>query len=262
MYFGSDLELLNCSRRTLADYLELFAGAPDDVLRIGEASTTYLYSRLAPGEIRAFNPDARIIIMLRDPVAVMHAWHGENLANGVEPIRDFAAALAAEERRRAGRDLPNRRGIRQALYYRDIVDFAAHVGRYVEVFGTRRVHVILFDDWVADAPAVCRQALGFLGVDPPAVPDLGVVNPSKRVRSHRAHDFVAEPPAAVQRAARTLLPPRLRRGLRHELLRLNRHAAPRDPMDAELAAKLRAELAPGVRRLATLIDRDLSAWTA
>lgn len=261
MYFGSDLEFLNCSRRTLEDYRALFADA-DHAARIGEASTTYLYSQRAPAEIRDFNPQARIIIMLRDPVAVMHAWHGECLATGVEPIRDFRAALEAEQRRRAGRDLPNRRGVRQALYYREIVRFADHVSRYLDTFGRERVHVILFEDWVSATSEVCRQTLEFLEVDPPFVPDLGVVNPSKRVRSHRLHDLVAQPPSAVERTARFLLPARLRRGLRHELLRLNRHAAPREPMDPALAAELRAELAPGIQRLASLIGRDLNTWTA
>ena len=261
LFFGSDLEYLNCGRRTLDEYLALFADA-GDALRIGEASTTYLYSRLAPVEIRDFNPDARIIIMLRDPVAVMHAWHGENVANGGEPIRSFSAALDAEERRHAGRDLPNRRTVREGLYYREIVDFAHHVARYLEVFGRERVHVILFDDWVASSSSVCTQTLEFLQVDPPLVGDLGVVNPSKCIRSHRLHDLVAEPPVALQRAARAVLPPRIRQGLRHELLRLNRYAAPRDPMDPALVAQLRMELAPGIERLAALIDRDLSAWTA
>jgi hypothetical protein len=261
MYFGSDLEFLNCSRRTLENYLALFAEA-GDAARIGDASTTYLYSRRAPAEILDFNPQARIIIMLRDPVAVMHAWHGEILANGAEPIRDFRAALEAEHRRRAGRDLPSRRCMRQGLYYREIVRFADHVGRYLDTFGRERVHLILFEDWVSAPSEVCTQTLEFLEVDPPFVPDLGVVNPSKRVRSHRLHDLVAEPPSAVGRTARAILPPRLRHGLRHELLRLNRHAAPREPMDPALVAELRAELAPGIRRLASLIGRDLSAWTA
>lgn len=261
MFFGSDLEFLNCRRPTLDEYLAHFADARD-VERVGEASTTYLYSRLAPTEIREFNPDARIIVMLRDPVTVMHAWHGESVVKGVEPIRDFSAALDAEQRRRAGYDLPNRRGMRQGLYYRDIVDYGSHVSRYFDTFGRERVHVILFDDWAAATAKAFSATLAFLEIDPSFAPDLGVVNPSRRVRYHGLHDLVTEPPVFLLDAIRAGVPARARSALRYELLKLNTRTAPRDPMPPSLRESLRAELAPGIERLAEVIGRDLSAWTA
>jgi hypothetical protein len=260
MFFGSDLQFLNCRRPTIEEYLAHFADA-GAALRIGDGSTTYLYSRLAPAEIREFNRDARIIIMLRDPVAVMHAWHGETVAKGNEPIHDFSAALEAEKRRRMGRDLPNRRGLREGLYYRHIVDFADHVERYFETFGRERVHVIVFDDWVSATPEVYRETLQFLEIDPSFLPALEVVNPSKRVRSHRFHDLVTEPPFPLQRGIRALLPARLRGAMRYYLLKANTRAAPREAADPALMAELRSEFAPQIERLSALIERDLSAWT-
>ena len=261
LFFGSDLNFLNCRPPSPDEYAALFAEA-GNVPRIGEASTTYLYSSRAPTEIRESSPDARIIIMLRDPVQVMHAWHGENVAKGLEPIRDFSDALDAEERRRAGFDLPRRRGLREAFYYRHIVDYATHVSRYFTVFGRERVRVILFEDWAGATAEAFEGTLEFLGIDPSFSPELSVVNPSRRVRYHHVHDLITEPPAPFQRAAGALLPTRVRRGLRYELLRLNTRIAPRTPMPSSLREALRAELAPGVERLASLINRDLSAWMA
>ncbi|HKP21715.1 MAG TPA: sulfotransferase domain-containing protein [Thermoleophilaceae bacterium] len=262
MYFGSDLRFLNCRPPTADEYLALFADA-ENAVRVGEASTTYLYSRLAAAEIKKFNPDARIIIMLRDPVAVMHAWHGENLVKGVEPIRNFAFALEAEGRRRAGHDLPkNRRGLREGLYYRDIVEYDAHVRRYFEIFGPERVHVILFEDWAAATADAFEATLAFLEIDQSFKPSLGVVNPSRLIRSHRVHDLIADPPARLGRATRAVVPLRVRRAARYELLRLNTRTAQRAPIDPALKQRLRAELTPGIERLAALIDRDLSRWTA
>lgn len=260
MFFGSDLRFLGCRPPTVDEYLALFAGA-GNVLRVGEASTSYLYSRLAPTEIREFNPDARIIIMLRDPVAVMHAFHGENVVKGVEPIRDFSAALDAETRRREGHDLPNRRGLREALYYRHIVDYATHVSRYFKTFGRERVRVIFFEDWVAATAQAFEETLAFLEIDPSFAPELGVVNPSRRVRNHRLHDLVTEPPVRLRGAARTALPARVRSALRYELLKLNTRTAAREPIDPALRVRLRAELTPGVEQLAAIVGRDLSAWT-
>jgi len=261
MFFGSDLEFLNSRRRSFEDYLSLFGDA-GGARRIGEASTTYLYSEAAPTEIRSFNPGARIIIVLRNPIDVMHAWHGECVVRGVEPIHDFARALEAEPLRRRGEGLPGRRVLRQGLYYRWIVDFACHVSRYLRVFGPSRVHVEVFDDFVADPARCWQRTLAFLELDGSFAPDFTVVNESRRVRSRRLHDFAAEPPALVRAAARASMPERARRGLQYRVLQANTRAAPREPMPAALRASLAAELAPRVAAVGDLLGRDLSAWVA
>ena len=54
--------------QTLDQYLFLFREARAESV-IGESSVLYLYSKTAAREIAAFNPNARILIMLREPVA-------------------------------------------------------------------------------------------------------------------------------------------------------------------------------------------------
>lgn len=259
-FFGSDHHRIN-HRGSLSfdEYLALFSGAAD-AERVGEASVNYLYSRYAAREIKAFNPQARIVAMVRDPVEVMHACHGTNVAAGAEPIRDFASALALEEERKKGRLLPNRPALRQNLYYRDIVAYASHLERYFAVFGRDRVFVIVYDDFAADTARVYRETLEFLDVDPSFVPQFEIVNPSKQVRSARAHDFVFEPPASLQRLARRLLPDRLRNRLRYRLVALNRREAPRNPIPPDFAAELRSELEPEIEGLSVLLGRDFSPW--
>ena len=48
------------------DYLRLFANATDESA-LGEASVCYLWSRTAPGRIAEKIPNAKILVMLRDP---------------------------------------------------------------------------------------------------------------------------------------------------------------------------------------------------
>src|SRR5581483_3946918 len=161
---------------------------------------------------------------------------------------------------RAGRNLPNRRGIRESLYYRDLADFEPHLRRFLDVFGADRVRVILFDDWISASEGVYRDTLSFLGVRPDFRPQLGVVNPSKRVRSVRLHNFVLEPPPRAQAVVRALLPDSVRLRLHYRLRSLNVRVAPRKAIDPALLRELRAEFAPKVERLGDLIGRDLSAW--
>src|SRR5215469_17477012 len=56
-------------------YLALFAATGRR--RAGEASAVYLGSPSAATKIKHFSPAAQIVIMLRNPVEVMHAEHGE-----------------------------------------------------------------------------------------------------------------------------------------------------------------------------------------
>jgi len=92
--------------RELEDYLALYRGVRGEK-RIGDASVQYLSSRAAPERIREFSPDARFIVLVRNPVDIAYSLHGQRLAGGGEDIEDFEEALAAEPDRRAGRRLPS-----------------------------------------------------------------------------------------------------------------------------------------------------------
>src|SRR6188472_2624317 len=122
LFFGDDLTR-RYGRMTREQYLSLFADAGNGQ-RVGEASAWYLYSRCAADEIRGFAPEAQIIVMLRNPVDVMHAQHSQLLFNAAEDITDFAEALAAEPERRRGERLPPGPIRLETLYYRESVRFA------------------------------------------------------------------------------------------------------------------------------------------
>ena len=62
--------------------------------------------------------------MLRNPVDMLPALHGEHIANGNEDITDFTAALDAEPERRAGRRIPPHAHLPQGLWYTDVPRYA------------------------------------------------------------------------------------------------------------------------------------------
>src|SRR6266511_5324655 len=103
-YFGKDLKTkLKLSE---SEYLENFEGASDKKI-IGEASVWYLSSKTAAEEIKKFAGDAKILIMLRNPVDVIHSMHSQHLYDGNEDILDFEAALSLDEKRKSGDNLPD-----------------------------------------------------------------------------------------------------------------------------------------------------------
>jgi hypothetical protein len=259
LYFGADLTR-RYGQLTEQQYLDLFAEARPDQ-RAGEASAWYLYSRSAAAEIRAFSPDADIIVMLRNPIDVMYAQHSQLLFNRTETIADFGEALAAEADRKAGRRLPPAPLRPENLFYRDMVRFADQLERYLSLFGQDRVHVIVHDDLRADTPGEYRRLLEFLEIDPDFRPTFTLKNTNKRPRSAGLQQLIYAPPGPLRRLGPRLRRSRLAHALRDALVALNSLGEPRREMDPALRARLTDELRPDVARLGELIGRDLSAWS-
>jgi Sulfotransferase domain len=259
MYFGQDLTP-RYRRMTEDEYLGLFKDARPDQ-HAGEASPWYLYSKSAPTEIHDFDPRARVIIMLRNPIDVMYSQHSQLVFNQREDLTDFAQALAAEDDRMAGHRLPASAIRPEALYYRHSVSYPGQVARYIDVFGRDRIHFIVFDDLVADPPAVYRATLEFLGVDPTFEVDLSVYNPNKKPRSGAMQKLIFAPHGPMKRVMGRLRSVPVMHRVRDALVNANSTKAERKKMDPELRRLLTDEFTPQVAELGAVIGRDLSAWS-
>ncbi len=256
-HFGSDLDFQDQRPPDEAEYAALFAGARDDQ-KVGEASVFYLLSQRAAEEIHARRPDARILVMLREPVEMLYSFHAQRVFNGTEDL-DFLSALEQEPARRRGERLPSRVGLRQGLYYGELVSFADQLGRYLDTFGPEQVKVILYDDFREDPGKAVAEACEFIGVDA-WVPDaLPVVNANKEARSHLVRSLLWKRPAFL-RPFRWVVPLAWRKQAARKVKRWNTRATERAPLEPADRAALQARFAPEVERLAALIGRDLSAW--
>lgn len=241
-----------------ASYLALFSPARVDQ-QIGEASVYYLYSRRAAGLIRQQNPLAKIIIMLRDPVDLVHSLHSQSLYNCDEDLTDLAEALAAETDRHQGRRIPATTRLPHTLLYRAIVDLEPQVKRFLDAFGEDQIHVIFFED-LKDSPAsVFAGCLAFLGVDARVPMQATWANPNTTLRSPILERLVKRPTyvrGLVKRAA-----PGIYSALYRWFHRANAVTRPRVAMEPTLRAQLRREFTPGIQALGLLTHRDLSSWT-
>lgn len=262
-FFGQDL---GPALDDEEEYRQLFAEARDETW-VGEASPWYLYSRTAAKEIKAFNPEARILIMLRKPVDMIWALHGQNLiaSYGGVPIEvheDLARALDAEEDRRLGLDLDHLTPLQRPhpLFYRRVARYAEQVKRYFDVFGRDRVHVTIFDDFARDTAGAFRGVCRFLGVTFPNDLTFAKVNTASGLRSRRLLWFLHNPPQAARFMARCLVPRPVRRKAIHSVWRWNEVRRPRRSLDPELCRQLTADHERDIRRLSGLLDRDLSSW--
>jgi hypothetical protein len=261
-YFGEDLVLRNKGRLSLEEYLAFFDDAGSERYR-GEVAIWYLFSATAAAEIVAASPDARCIVMVRNPVDMIHSLHSEFLYQGDEDIADFGAALDAEADRARGERIPARCNTPWALQYRAVARFSTQVERCYEMLGKERVHVVLTDDLATDTASARRDVLRFLELDEHIeLKSPEVVNSNKEVRSPALRQFLRRPPAPLRKLGHMVVRnPMSRRALGQKLTTFNTTQTTRAPMDADLRRRLQAEFADDVERLGTLIGRDLSAWS-
>ncbi len=255
VFYGPPLE-----ERDLAWYLDEFAAAGDKRL-LGEASVWYLSSSGAADRIKRFEPQAKILIQVRNPSDLIVSYHSQLLFLGYEDIEDIEQALEAEGQRRQGRHIPARCPVPRVLYYSEVLRLTEQIEHFFDVFGRENVLVNVFDDLVADPAAMYRSTLTFLGADPSFTTTFEVINSNKVVRSHLLSAFSSSPPKRLKRAVRLVLPETLRAILRHWLWRINTQYVERPELKPAVKWRLKQKFADEVERLGDLLGRDLTAWS-
>lgn len=245
--------------RTAEEYAAIFEPGRGRA-RLGEASVFYLFSKEAANRIHEFDPAARIIIMLRDPVDMIYALHNEHFTNGIEKYRSFDDALAAEERRMSGEERVGAGLSPEFFFYRAIGTYSSQVQRYRRLFPPEQIHYVFFEDFVADTAREYRRTLEFLHVDTSFQPAFPRVNESRKVRSRTVQRLLLARPKILQKAARCLSPARLRHGLLNLAFRYNSPIARRSLLAVEIREQLRAQFGSDLRELEKLTGRDLARW--
>jgi len=137
-----------------------------------------------PERVRALVPDARLVVLLRDPVARALSHYHHEVALGMEPLT-FKAALEAEPERLDGEE----RRLVQFPGYVSVAHqhhsyvarghYADQLERWLQVFPRAQVLILVSEDFFADTPGVVGQILDFLDL-PPMPGDAGFRIPNAR----------------------------------------------------------------------------------
>jgi hypothetical protein len=163
-----------------ADYEALFAAAPAGALR-GESTPFYLYDHAAQLRIRDLVPQARLIVVLRDPVERAHSNWTHLWSAGLDPVGDFVRACAAEEERIAA-------GWADFWHYKRLGLYGEQLRRLYSVFDPGQVHVFRYRELVDDPAGTLDRICVFLGVTPgliTTVPRENVTAHPERSLRHR-----------------------------------------------------------------------------
>jgi hypothetical protein len=138
---------------------------------VGEASPSYVFHPLAPERVRATVPDARLIVLLRNPVDRAHSHYQHEVALGRETL-SFEEALAREPERLAGeveRLTADPAYFSHAWWnytYASRGRYAEQLERWLALFPREQLLLLLTDELGADPTGTYGRVLRFLGVAP------------------------------------------------------------------------------------------------
>ena len=252
---GDDVLIERYSVTDHTQYLHLYRAAGARAAR-GDASTSSLYYTDATIEslIRYF-PDARLVVIFREPVGRAFSAFSYLRMRGFEPHADFLSAFTDEKE-----------GLRanwhHLWHYVEMGRYAKQLGPFIERLGPDRIRVLFYDDLCRDPMEVGRSTFAFIGVDPDVKVTSDRVNVSGKPRSVALQNAIAwmESVHSVRSAARVIVPYRLSERVK----RLNLH---QEGIPREVVETLQPIYRPEMNALADLlisaypdIETSMPAW--
>ena len=229
-------------------YLSLFQG---DSALVGEASAMYLALPETAADVRRLLPDAKIVIVLRDPAARARSAHSYLRSKGRETLGSFIDGLEAEATRKSD-------GFGPMWWYEEASDYEAGLRAYLEAFGRESVLVITNEELKSDPGRVVSEVLEFLG----ARIDESVVNLLKNEAVNSGGEprsalltRALYPPDRLRSAVRKLSPEFVRRGV----AKARAASTSGTPAIESVPADVEARFRDSALRTQKVLERDLSA---
>jgi hypothetical protein len=230
-------------------YRALFQGVTNE-MAIGEATPIYLIHPGAPECIRHYIPDAKLIVILRDPVECVYSTYLMRRLHGDESSVDFAQTICS-----GGRGTPKAERLRQR--YIDLGFYYAHLKRYFDIFDPAQIEVYLYEDFKIDPGRILQDVFRFLGVDEAFMPDMSIKYSVGGIPKNRVwHTFFL-----IKPFLRLFIPATLRQRGLSRLANLQRRGLVKPPpLEPDVRTELIRIYREDILKLQQLIQRDLSGW--
>lgn len=230
------------------DYIRLFIKNDKEIIS-GEVSPLYLYDPGVPVKIKAEVPDAKIVIILRNPVDRCYsAWMYAKLS--LREKEDFWNGIRLEKARlKAGWEF--------FWAYVGASRYYEQVKRYYEIFGSQKIFVILLEEFSQNPKKYMADMYEFLGVDPTFCPNISrKYNIGGQPRISILHRILRF--SFISKFYRDSLPDEVKYYLRVIYSKINLQRA--DSLRDRDRKRLMVYFHHDIEMLEDLLQRDLSIW--
>ena len=176
-FYARDLPVQPHTVTEEADYRRLFRLAGERRWR-AEGSVWYFYSRQAPELIAKHHPDARIVLLLRNPVKMAISLYGLYRRTGNERQTDADLALMRDRTAEFGSTY-----FSFGLHYRHLLDFATPLRHWLPHFDPAQLRILFHEDFYAAPEARFAELCNWLAIDSTATISFDSVEARDRVRA-------------------------------------------------------------------------------
>ena len=215
---------------------------------IGEACPSYLYYPQAATRIKQYLPDARLIVILRNPVTRAYANFLHIVRDDREIHRDFALALQDEPNRIAN-------NWEWFWHYIQVGFYGKQLQYYYQIFAPSQIKVYLYEDLKENAIATLQDIFCWLEVDDTFIPDMALrPNKSGMPKNKLLHQILTKP-NPLKTLLKPLFPAKIRQKIQHQNLNTPQ-------ISQEVRQQLLDLYRADILQCQDLINRDLSAWLA
>jgi hypothetical protein len=243
-YYSTDLanRMIDSSTR----YQNLFRKAGAQHLAVGEASTWYLFSKTAISHIEREHPEARYIVMTRNPVEMAHSLYHHNVRVLHEDQLSFEQAWRLQVMRSEGNYQPRTCTEPAFLQYFEACRLGSMLQRLLSLVPAVRIAHVALEDMQSDPRTVYSRILNFLNVSSDNRSSFPVVNPARSKRNR-----------LLQRLIRMGARGKMRLGLTHGfgLARFNERPFVKAPLAPRFASELEAAFADENQILSQMIRK-------
>jgi hypothetical protein len=222
---------------------------------LAEGTVWYLYSKAAVPNILEFNPDARFVVMIRNPVDLAYALHSQLVYGGDEDVEDFDTAWRLQDARRRGESLPPGARDFKSLLYGDVAKLGEQVERLFSTVDRQRVLIVNYDDFSTDPQSEFERVLAFAGLPAHHCTAFDRRNENRVLRK----SILTEAMFRMKRL-KNVLGLKKSFGLWRLLQPLVARKEPRAALPQPLRAELQEYFRADVEKLEILLDLDLSGW--
>lgn len=227
-------------------YAQLFSRVAGEKA-IGESSAFYLCLPGTAERIAQAVPEAKILMLLREPAHRAYSAYMLLVRDGRESL-SFEEGLKREEERR-------QQGFEPMWWYKELSLYYSQVKRYLEMFGPEQVKVLLYEEFYAHPERALRDVFAFLGVREDVAINASVrYNVSGAPKSRRLHTLLYKLIDNPNSLAKHVKPGLAWKAMGKFLLK------PVPTMNPQLNAQLRDYFAEDVAKLEDLLHQDLLSW--
>jgi hypothetical protein len=262
-FFAHDFPMYKEHLPCIDNYLDLFRDADKSQhIAVGEASVYYLYSRKAIPAIHEFNRDARLIVMLRNPVDIVASMHSQLLWTLDEDEKDLETAWRYQAKRLNGKNIPARCREPALLQYGELASIGAQVQRMLSIFPRDQIKFVRFEDFKNNTQQIYSSVLAFLEVPDNHRTHFPVINGNRCHKNPLISRFTQRPPRHLVLVANSLKKSIgiKRLGIMKKIRSFSNETKPRPSISVKFRNELSDYFKNDVEKLSSLLDWDIDHW--